>query len=167
VRPLWLPRLDEVRDRLRGDAERQKLQDLATARLQQARARLDAGATLEEVAAELGKTVEETAEFGSGSLVPGLGMAPELVKAALAQPEGGVGGPVAVGGRVLVYQVAGRQTMDPAAFEAEKGPLREQLQQERADTLLAALVNARKQELGVSYDPPLLQTLGMTPGEAG
>ena len=165
VRPPRVPELAEVKDRVKADTERQKLQELATSRLQQARARLDAGTPLEAVAAELGKTVEETQEFGAGTFVPGLGMSPELVKAALSQQQGAIGGPLVVGGRALVYQVSKRETMNPATFATEKASLREQLSQERVNTLLSALVNARKQELGVTYDPPLLQTLGMTPGE--
>jgi peptidyl-prolyl cis-trans isomerase D len=167
VRPPRLPELAEVAERARADAQRQKVEELAKSRLQQARAKLDAGATLDAVAAELGKTVEQTEEFGGGAggFVPGLGMAPQLVQQVLSQPQGAVGGPVVVGGRAFVYQVASRTTMDPAAFAAERDTLRGQLQQERVNELLTALVNARKQEMGVTYDPPLLQTLGMTPGE--
>jgi peptidyl-prolyl cis-trans isomerase D len=162
-----VPELAEVRPRVMGDAQRDKVEQLAKQRLQQARTRLDAGATLDEVAAELGKQVEESEEFGAGTLVPGLGPAPELVREALAQQEGAIGGPLVVAGRALVYQVAKRTTMDPATFATEKAALRQQIEQERVNTLLGALVNSRKQELGVTYDPPLLQTLGITEAEAG
>lgn len=167
VRPPRVPELGEVRERVRAAAERARLEEMAKARLQAARARLDAGATLDEVAAELGRPVQETQEFGSGSLVPGIGPAPELAREALALPEGGIGGPTVAVGRAILYQVARKTAMDPATFAAERSALRDQLVQERVNTLLGALVNARKQVLGVTYDPPLLQTLGITGPEAG
>jgi peptidyl-prolyl cis-trans isomerase D len=161
-----LPELADVRDRVRADAERQKLEDLAMAQLRQAKTRLDGGATLADVAAGIGRTVESTEEFGSGTFVPGLGLAPDLVKQALAAQEGATGGPQVVGGRAVVWQVAKRTRMDPAAFATARPGLRDQLQDERVNSLLGAIVNSRKEELGVTYDPPLLQSLGMSPDGA-
>jgi peptidyl-prolyl cis-trans isomerase D len=166
VRPPRPSQLAEVRDRVRQDFEQDRLRRLAVERLRPARARLDAGASLEEVAAELGQPVQESQEFGHGTMVPGLGVAPDLVKAVMAQPEGALGGPLAIPGRALVYRVAERKGADPATMAQAKTDLKRQLEEEKVNALLGALVNERKQELGVTYDPQLLEQLGLTGGEA-
>jgi peptidyl-prolyl cis-trans isomerase D len=160
------PQLAEVADRVRQDVEQERLRELSIARLQPAKARLDGGASLEEVAAELGLEVAESEEFGAGQIVPGLGIAPEVVKQALASPEGTLGGPVAIPGRALLYRVVGRKSGDPATAQQVKQGIRDQLEREQIDALLGSLINARKQELGVTYDPALLEQAGITGGEA-
>jgi peptidyl-prolyl cis-trans isomerase D len=165
VRAPRLPELAEVAARVRGDVEQDRLRQLALARLQTARQRVEGGASLEEVASELGLSVQETAEFGHGQMVPGIGVAPELVTAALAAEQGALGGPLAIPGRAVLYRVSERKSGDPATMVDVKKGIREDLEREQVNALLAALINARKQELGVTYDPALVQQLGLTPGE--
>ena len=162
VKPPRPPQFAEVRERVRQEYEQDRLQVLAVERLRPLRARLDAGATLEEVAAELGQPVQESEEFGHGAMVPGLGVAPELVEAVMAQPQGAVGGPVAIPGRALLYRVAEKKGADPATMAQAKTDLRRQIEDEKVNALLGALINDRKQQLGVTYDPQLLQQLGLT-----
>jgi peptidyl-prolyl cis-trans isomerase D len=157
------PQLDEVRDRVRADVEQDRLQKLALERLRSAHQRVAAGASLDDVAAELGVTVQESEEFGHGQMVPGLGLAPELVKAALAAPAGTLGEPVAIPGRAVLYRVTERRGGDPTTMVEVKKEIREELERERVNELLAALINVRKQELGVTYDPALVEQLGLAP----
>jgi hypothetical protein len=98
-------------------------------------------------------------------MVPGIGVAPELVTAALAAEQGALGGPLAIPGRAVLYRVSERKSGDPATMVDVKKGIREDLEREQVNALLAALINARKQELGVTYDPALVQQLGLTPGE--
>ena len=58
------PELKDVEARVRGAVESDKLQQIATQKLAAARSELAAGKTLDQVAAELGVPVKETAEFG-------------------------------------------------------------------------------------------------------
>ncbi|HET9768292.1 MAG TPA: peptidyl-prolyl cis-trans isomerase [Thermoanaerobaculia bacterium] len=161
VKPPRLPELAEVREAVRRDAEQDKQRQQTFARLAEARTKAGAGATLDTIAAGLGVGVQESPEFGRGAVVPGLGYAPELVKAAMEQPVGTVAGPVSVAGSALLYQVASRAGVDPAQFAQQKDSLRQQLEQEQINALLTSLINQRRQQLGVTYDPKLLEELGM------
>ena len=161
VKPPRPPQLADVRERVRGDFEQDRLQRLAVERLRPLRARLDAGATLGEVAAEIGQPVQETEEFGHGGAIPGLGAAPDLVRTVMGQPQGALGGPVGIPGRALVYRVTEKKGADPATMAEVKAGLKRQLEEEKVNALLGALINDRKQELGVTYDPQLLEQLGM------
>ena len=162
VKPPRLPELAEVREAVRRSAEQDKQTKQAFERLAAARAKAGPGATLDAVAAALGVGVQESQEFGRGGMIPGLGAAPDLVKAAMTQPVGTVGGPVAVAGSAVLYQVLARTGVDPAQFAQQKDSLRQQLEREQINALLSSLINERRQRLGVTYDPRLLEELGMT-----
>jgi peptidyl-prolyl cis-trans isomerase D len=159
------PALAEVRESVRRGAEQEKQRQQAFDRLQTARKAFGPGATLDAVAAQLGVPVQQSEEFGQGATVPPLGYAPELAKAAMTQPVGTLGGPVSAAGSAVLYQVASRQGMDPADFAKQKDGLREQLEQEQVGALISSLINARKQELGVTYDPQLVKQLGGKQGQ--
>ncbi len=102
---------------------------------------------------------QDTPEFGRGPSVPGIGYAPELAKAASTAPVGTLAGPVAVASSAVLYQVAARTGVDPVQLAQQKDSLREQLEQEQMNALLTSLINQRKQEVGVTYDPQLLEAI--------
>lgn len=161
VKAPHLPALAEVREAVRRGAEQDKQRQQAFDRLQAARQALGPGARLDAIAAHLGMAVQESQEFGQGALVQPLGYAPELVKEAMAKPVGALVGPVSVAGSAVLYEVASRHGMDPAAFAKQKDGLRQQLEQEQVGSLITSLINMRKQELGVTYDPQLVKQLGL------
>ena len=162
IKPPRLPELAEVREAVRRGAEQEKQKQQAFSRLADARTKAGAGAPLDAVAAQLGVGVQESPEFGRGGVVPGLGYAPDLVKAAMAQPVGQVAGPISVAGSAMLYQVTARTGVDPVQFAQQKDSLRQQLEQEQVNALLTSLINERRQKLGVTYDPRLLEELGMS-----
>jgi peptidyl-prolyl cis-trans isomerase D len=167
IRPPRLPELADVRDRVRRAVEQDQRRREAFARLEKARAEAGGGAPLDAIAQKLGVLAQETPEFGRGTSVPGIGYAPELVKAASSAPVGTLAGPVVVASSALLYQVSSRTGVDPAQLAAQKETLREQLEQEQMNALLTSLINQRKQELGVTYDPQLLEAIeaaGRQPG---
>ncbi len=76
-----------------------------------------------------------------------------MARAALELGEGEVGGPVPYDGGAVLFQVVERKAFDPVEFSERRQELREELEERRAGELLAALINARRGELGVRYDP--------------
>ncbi|HYG65877.1 MAG TPA: peptidyl-prolyl cis-trans isomerase [Thermoanaerobaculia bacterium] len=153
-----VPELKDVEARVRMAVTADKQKKVAVERLQAARA---GGKTLDQVAAELGIQVQETAEFGSQGAIPGLGLNPQLAKAALSMKQGETGGPIATSQGAVLFQVTERKAFDPAQFATAKEQTRSTLQQEKAARLLASLVEQRRKELGVEYDGQLLQTFGV------
>jgi peptidyl-prolyl cis-trans isomerase D len=158
VRPPRTPELADVEPRVRQAVASEKQQKMALDRLAQARA---AGKTLEQVAAELHLEVKESQEFGGQGMIPGLGYSPELAKAALALPQGQIGGPVADAQGAVLFQVTEHKGWDPAQFAAAREQTRARVQQEKLGRMLAALVEQKKLELGVSYDKSLVDQYGL------
>jgi parvulin-like peptidyl-prolyl isomerase len=88
-------------------------------------------------------------------------LSPELAKAALAAQPGRIVGPVAVAQGAVLFQVTERKGVDPAEFAKAREQTRATLRQEKLGRLLASLVEKRRRELGVEYDPETLQRFGM------
>lgn len=152
-----LPELDEVRSEVEAAMRRERQQELAEERLAEAKDRIVAGATLDEVAAELEIELQESEEFGAGDTISGLGTNRQVVEAALAMDEGEIGGPVADPLGAVLFEVVERQRFDPVSFEQERAETRANLESQRANEVLGALITARRDELGVVYEPAFIE----------
>lgn len=154
-----VPELNEVEPRVRAALTAQKQQEVAMQRLRQV---VTPGKTLDQIAAELGLTVAESQEFGAGGAIPGIGFNPELTQAAMALPTGKLGGPIADAQGAIVFQVTERKAWDPIQFASVREETRGTVQNQKLGQLLNALIAERRRELGVQYDPRLLETFGIT-----
>ena len=72
-----------------------------------------------------------------------------------------MGGPVADSRGAVLFQVTDRKSWEPAKFAAAKDQTRQTLQQQKLATILGALLERRKRELGVDYNRKLLESLGV------
>ena len=162
-----IPTLDEVRDDVGSSVRQDKQMQLATARMVEARQKLDDGSSLDEVAEELELVVRESGQFGRGGSVAGLGNNPEVASAALALEVGDFAGPLRHENQVLLFEVLERQRFDPQEFETQRQETRETVRSERLNQLLASLVTQRRDEMGVTYDDQLLKNFELVPGIEG
>jgi len=167
VVPPRTPELTEVEPRVRAALTQQKLQQLALAKLQDARSQIAAGKTLDQVAGELGVEVKQTEEFGGQGAIPGIGYNPELAKTALGLPNGQVGGPVADAQGALLFQVTDHKGWDPTQYASNREQTRSNLLQEKLSRLEAALIEQRRRELGVEYDRQFLEQYDLAPPQQG
>ncbi len=157
VEPPRLPELDEARARVEQEVRRGKQLAAAEAALAAERERLAAGeATLDQVAERLDLEVQESGPFGGDGRVGSLGRQPGLAAAALALDAGQLGGPLAVDQGVVLFEVAERQRFDAGEFAAARDQTRQQLEQERFAQLLSSLIESRREEMKVSFDPNFL-----------
>jgi peptidyl-prolyl cis-trans isomerase D len=159
--PERVPEMAEVEAKVRMAASRAKSDDLALARLRAARAEIDGGKSIDDVAKGLEIEVQDGGEFGRGGTVTGLGAATAVIDAALAAKAGDVAGPVITPQGAVLLQVTSRKSFDPAAFASEKQATRESLERNEVNRLLGAIIEQRKREEKVQYDRPLLEQFGM------
>lgn len=157
--PPRVPDLAEAEDRVRRIVEQRKRQQAAIARLEQAKATLGAERTLEDVAAELGLEVEQSEEFAAGGPIGGLGAAPEVSREAMRLSQGEIGGPVATPQGAVLFRVTSRQSYDPATAAARGDEVRQRLIGERLNQLQQALIQHRREELGVTYSRQVAESL--------
>ncbi|HYH45492.1 MAG TPA: peptidyl-prolyl cis-trans isomerase [Thermoanaerobaculia bacterium] len=154
-----IPDLKDVEPQVRTAVGRQKQQDLAMQQLRQAKA---PGATLDQIAASLGLEVKESSEFGLQGQIPGIGQNTELAKAAMALNPGQLGGPVNDAQGAVLFEVKERKSWDPIQFAAAREQTREQVRRSKLDALEAALLEKRRRELEVRFDPTVLEEFGIT-----
>lgn len=162
VKDVKAPRVPEIKDaepRVRAAVARQKQQDLAMQQLRQAKA---PGATLDQIAAGLGLEVKESAEFGVQGQIAGIGQNPELAKAAMALNPGQLGGPVADAQGAVIFEVKERKRWDPIQFASAREQTREQVRSSKLNALEAALLEKRRREMEVRFDPTVLEEFGIT-----
>lgn len=158
-----VPDVKEVEEQVRAAVGRAKQQDLAMRQLRQA---VKPGATLDQIAAGLGLEIKESAEFGPDGQIAGIGMNPQLAKAALALNPGQLDGPVADAQGGVLFEVKERKSWDPIQFAAAREQTREQLRREKLSALESSLIEKRRRELDVRFDPAVLEEYGITPPAA-
>lgn len=163
VQPPRLPELTEVRSEVEAAVRREKELLLATQKMTIVREAVAAGQALESAAEDLGLAVVDTEALQRYGPVTGLGNSPDLVAAALALEVGDIGGPVVHQRDVVLFEVIERQHFDPAEFMLQREQTAETLRAERLDQMLAALVDKRREELGVEYDTQLLRNFELVP----
>lgn len=149
--------LSEVQPRVRQALIQQRSQEMAEQKLQEAKQQIESGTPLEQVAAGLGLEVRESGEFGANQPIQGLGGDPALAQAALDAKLGDVVGPLATAQGAVLMKVTDYKGFDADAFAKKRPEIRDRLARERANRLLSSIVQKRRQEEGVTYDPALLQ----------
>jgi len=162
-----LQELAEVEPQVRQAVRAQKQKELAAARMEEARAAVTAGKSLDEVAGELSLTVQESNEFGRTGGVAGLGDSGTEVAAQALTLEVGQVGPVVQGDQgATLFQVTERKSWDPQEFEGRKEEIENGVKQQKLTRLLASLVEQRRREFNIQQDPRLAPT-EVTPGQPG
>jgi peptidyl-prolyl cis-trans isomerase D len=158
------PVLADVVGRVRPAALAVRQQEAAQEQLTLARTRLDGGeVTFAALAEELEIAVQESAEFGRGGNVPGLGSQPTLVTEALAGEAGTLGGPFTVSRGAVIFEVSERIHFDAETYAEEKDAFLGTERTARLNQVRAALIARRLRDLEVKYNPQVLEILGVDP----
>ncbi len=122
--------LDEVRSQVESLVRDQKRKEILTQRVNEM---LQEGMSLDELAAQQDKTIQEAERVRlSSATVPGAGREPKVVGAAFSVPEGQLSSAIAGNNAVFVLTVDSRRMADPGDMTtAERRQIREELQQRK------------------------------------
>lgn len=118
------PELSEVKAQVTQDYVQAEARKLAQQRADELLAAARES-SLEEAASRFGLSVETSDFFKRTDTVEGFTSAQAIGNTAFDKPEGTVEGPIPVGDRVGVYEVAGHAEADMSGFESAKQKLRE------------------------------------------
>jgi peptidyl-prolyl cis-trans isomerase D len=145
VKAPGIPDFAEVKSKVAADVKGERTQQKALDSARPIEAELQGGSTLEAVAKKFGASVQSSPEFAKGAPVPSLGNSAALSEEVFRTPVGKPGGPVWVGPQgVVLFRVASRNEFDPAAFERQKGTIRESIRQQEAQKLIQADLARRR-----------------------
>jgi len=150
-----VPPLADIRDRVLAAAKREQAAGVAKTKATEARAALQQSKDIDAVARTYGRPVDDTGLFSRrGPLVPSVGSAPELKKAAFAlTPENPVApGEYAVGDATVIAMLKSRQPADDAKFATEKATLIEAAATQRQNQALQQFLDRLKAGAAVTVD---------------
>jgi len=148
----YVPKLDEVKDRVRDDVIKMKAAELSKQRAGEIAASLRSAKDFAAAAKAQGLEAKDSQLIARGSPLPDIGVSAEVDKAAFALPAGGVSEPIATPNGSVIVRVAERQDVTPDALRQAKESFRQQLLNERRDQFFAAYMTKAKQGMKIQVN---------------
>ena len=122
--------LDEVKDRVIADYQKEKAVDLARTRAADLAKQAEAGADFAKTAKSLDLTVKTSDSFARAGSIPDVGTAKPF-SAAFKMANGQVGGPVQTGENWVVYRVVAHEMPNPDDLAKQRDDIQQQLLQNK------------------------------------
>ncbi len=146
----YVPKLDEVRVRVRDDLAGEKAAALAKARATAIANDLKAAKDFAAAAKRAGLEVKTTELIARGTAIPDLGISEAVDQAAFALPEGGVSDAISTPAGTAIVRVAEKVNVTEAEIVAVMDQLRDELVNQRRDRFFGAYMQKAKQGLKIN-----------------
>lgn len=145
IQPPAMPKLDEVKDRVRDEVIKQKARDLSRQKGTAVAAQLKAAADFDNAAKAAGVDPKTTDLISRDAPIPDLGVAPEAMDAAFKLPIGAVSDPITTDNGTVVFKVLEKKDVTPTEWAANAERFREeQITDKRNRFFSAYMVKARQ-----------------------
>src|ERR1700722_6003567 len=149
IAPAHQGTLEEVKDRVLADYQKEESIDLARSRAAELAKRAESGEDLAKVAKSLELTVKTSDSFARGGAVPDVGTAKQLAEA-FKMANAQVGGPVQSGENWVVFRTIARDMPNPDDLAKQRDDIQQQLLQTKQNAAFDAfhtdLINRLKKE---------------------
>lgn len=157
----YIPKLDEVKDKVREDVIKQKATDVAKQRAAQFSAALQKAPDFTTAAKAGGFEAQTTELIARGTPLPGLGVSPEAEQVAFSLPVGGVSQPIVLDNGYGIVKVLEKQDLKPEEINAAKDKFREELLDDRRGRFFASYMDRARQKMRIEVDQAaLLRAVG-------
>ena len=152
-----LPPLAEVREKVNRRVIEIKATALAADRAKAMAAA--AGTNFAAAAKAAGVTVKTTEFIARGASFPEVGISEKLDTVAFKLAKGETSAPVEVAGSVVVLHAKDRQPVDPAARDAARGTLRDEVSQQRRGAFFSAYMAKAMEKMDIQYNTETLKKI--------
>jgi parvulin-like peptidyl-prolyl isomerase len=153
----YVPKLDEVKDRVREEVIKQKARDLSKQKAAEMAAKLKSAGDFEKAAKAAGLEAKTTDLIAKDSPIPDLGNAPAVEEAAFKLPVGAVSDPIATDTGSAIVKVLEKQEVKPEDWASAKDRFREELLTDRKNRFFAAYMTKAKQKMKINVNREALQ----------
>ncbi len=119
----YVPKVDEVKDRVRDEVVKQKARDLSKQRAAEIAAKLKSAPDFEKAAKAAGVEAKTTDLIAQDSPIPDLGVAPAVEDAAFKLAVGAVSDPIATDNGTAVIKVVEKKSVDARRVDVVEGSL--------------------------------------------
>ena len=146
----YVPKLDEVKEKVRADLTLEKSAELAKTRAASIAADLKAAKDFAAAAKKAGLEVKTTELIARGAAIPDLGVSEAIDQAAFALPVGGVSDAIATPTGTAIVRVAEKVAVTDAEIAAGRDQLRDELVNQRRDRFFGAYMQKAKTGLKIN-----------------
>ena len=127
----YVPKLDEVRSRVRDDVIQTRAIALAKQRAEALAAQLKTARDFQAAAKAAGLEAVTTNPIARDAVIPNIGRSPEIEAVAFSSPVGTVSDPISTPQGAAIIKVASRQDVNPADYAMARDKFRAELLNER------------------------------------
>jgi len=155
----YIPKLDEVKDRVRDEVLKQKAREFGHQKAVQLAAALKNAPDFEKAVKSAGFSSQTTELLTRESQIPGLGMAPEVIDAAFKLPKGAASDPISTDGGSAIVKVLEKQEVADTEIAANKDRFREELLTDRRNRFYGSYLAKVKQKMKIEVNREVLQKM--------
>jgi peptidyl-prolyl cis-trans isomerase D len=153
----YVPKLDEVKERVRDEVVKTKARELATSKASEIAAKLKAAPDFEKAAKAAGLEAKTTDLIARDQPIPDLGVAPAVEEKAFAMGVGAVSDPIATDNGTAVFKVLEKKEVTPEEWKSAKDTFRDQLLTDRRNRFFASYMVKAKQKMKIEVNRDTLQ----------
>jgi parvulin-like peptidyl-prolyl isomerase len=153
----YVPKLDEVRSRVRDDIIQERATALAKQRADALAAQLKSAANFQAAAKAAGLEAVRTDPIAREGIIPNIGRSPEIEAVAFSSPVGAVSSAVATPQGAAIVKVASRQDVSAADYAMAKDKFRLELLSERRARFYQAYMEKARAKMKIEIDPDALK----------
>jgi len=153
----YVPKLDEVKDRVRDEVIKLKARDLAKQKAAEVVAKLKGAADFDKAAKAAGVDVKTTELIARDAPIPDLGNAPAVEDAAFKMSVGSVSDPIATDNGAAVVKLVEKQQTSPADYALAKDKFRDEVLADRRNRFFGAYMVKAKQRMKIEVNRASLQ----------
>jgi peptidyl-prolyl cis-trans isomerase D len=153
----YVPKLDEVRSRVRDDIIQERATALAKQRADSLAPELKAAANFQAAAKAAGLEAVTTDPIARDSVIPNIGRSAEIETAAFSLPVGNVSDAIVTPQGAAIIRVASRQDVNPADFAMAKDKFRIEVLSERRARFYQAYMEKARGKMKIEIVPEALK----------
>ena len=154
-----LPKLDEVKDRVRNDVLRDKAVKAASERAASVAATLKSAADFAAAAKKAGFDAKSSELVARGAALPDIGVNAQVEKAAFALAAGAVSDPIVTADGTTIVKVLERQAVKPDEMSASRESVRQDLLGERRTEFFNAYMEKARQRMNIEFNREVLDSI--------
>jgi peptidyl-prolyl cis-trans isomerase D len=153
----YVPKLDEVKERVRDEVIKQKARDLSRQKAAEVAAKLKTSPDFEKAAKAAGVEAKTTELIARDAPIPDLGVAPAVEEAAFKMTVGSTSDPIAVDNGTAVVKLVEKQEITPSDYALARDKFREELLTDRRNRFFGAYMMKAKQRMKIQVNREQLQ----------
>ncbi len=156
-KPSMVLPFDEAKEKVEPDWIRREGSKIAQKKATEFAHKVKDQASFEKTAKAWSLTVKETNPFTKDGYVRGIGQSDEFVKKAFEAKVGGVGGPINLRNRDVVFTVVEHSQFNPDKFAAKRPQLVQEMRSDKENKALAAWIEGLKDKADIYIDPTFIK----------